>query len=81
MKWQLIETAPADGSEVDLWVITTCNGQVIEAFRWPKCCWQDGEWQDDYSAVEEEYIESSNEYVVKATHWIRIEPPADGGAT
>lgn len=71
MQWQPIETAPKDGSYVDLW---DANGQ-----RWVDAIWGKPEsgpmasvkcWCC-FHVVWEEWAEISN----PVTHWMRVEPP------
>lgn len=49
MEWQLIETAPKDGTLIDLWSDTADD-------RFPDCKWKDGEWReysiDDFDSME-----------------------------
>ena len=41
--WQPIESAPRDGSYVDLWV-HHAHRPVSDGFRIPDCTWANGEW-------------------------------------
>lgn len=67
-KWQPIETAPKDGTLVDLWLpglpnpafpdaLTTCP-----AGRETNCRWQDGRWW-------------GSDYMQSATHWMPLPLP------
>jgi hypothetical protein len=66
-EWQPIETAPRDGTEIDLWA----SGR-----RWADCHWHLGEWlrwQSD--SVDEE---PTHKRIAFPTHWMPL-PPAPGG--
>lgn len=69
--WQPIETAPKDGSYVDLWV---CNARV------PDCRWVDGAWlcyaPNDFESMDWCRIDLEGE----PTHWMR-EPSAPEALT
>jgi len=70
-EWQPIETAPKDGTEVDLWVVERNRGRK---FRIPDCHWHCDEWlvwggdpEIGWDLVEE---------YQHATHWmLSPEPP------
>ena len=73
MDWQPIETAPKDGSEVDLWVIPhdgRCRGRV------PNCYFSDGGWRTFSFGS---YVDGdiSSRYG-KPTHWMKVDPPSGG---
>jgi hypothetical protein len=42
MSWQPIETAPKDGTLIDLWDDDACR-------RLPDCKWHDGRWRQRYA--------------------------------
>lgn len=69
MSWQPIETAPRDGSWIDLWA----KGYG----RKPKMCWQfvqrekvEG-WTDDFHGFGALYAEQ------QFTHWMPLPPPPE----
>ena len=63
MKWQPIETAPKDGTEIVLWAR---GGYAISGV-----VWSDGRWREwtyfGLEAIEEE---------TQPTHWLKIVPPS-----
>ena len=71
MEWQPIETAPKDGTDVDLWV-TTPTGF---AGRVPDCHWHCGEWLRKGKYDEAIWVPVESEGW-KVTHWMaRPTPP------
>lgn len=66
--WQPIETAPKDGSEIDLW----CMDIVGEGFRATNCSWNPtfGNWQHRDYPITEAFMTIG----VYATHWMPIPP-------
>jgi hypothetical protein len=68
MKWQPIETAPKDGTQVVLWVAITGTGagySISRAF-YRKNHWR--YWEDESHALEE---------CERPTHWFKISPPEE----
>ncbi len=70
--WQPIETAPKDGTEVDLFLTTG---------REPDCFWKDGGWtrtvkDGDYMGEDGVQIEYPKCNIV-ATHWMPLPSPPD----
>jgi hypothetical protein len=66
-EWQPIETAPKDGTKVDLWVIFKEAGPR----RFPDAHWNDklGGWQlGEYNALD--YMTPPT-----ITHWMKVPPP------
>jgi hypothetical protein len=77
--WQPIETAPKDGSEVDLWVVTFLDGVALiggrvtdawwlEAFGWTRRPLENG----DPSHLEEAWqtpVVPGSQYETRVTHW------------
>jgi hypothetical protein len=67
MSWQPIETAPKDGSEIDLWI---SDPRYPDGYRIPECAWMDGRW---VSTLEDQRLESKQ----APTHWMPLpEPPS-----
>lgn len=82
MEWQPIETAPKDGTKVDLWVITRgCYENKDE--RIPDASWEDGGWgtcetlQGTYGHWHFEYDGPAKKghHCVKPTHWMPLPNP------
>lgn len=82
MTWEPIDTAPKDGTEVDLYVsaVVPRGGEERPGYRLCNCQWahevgseSDPEWLDQWgNPVEEDF--HGGAYV--ATHWMPvIEPP------
>jgi hypothetical protein len=84
MMWQPIETAPRDGTEIDLWIATDDGG----GYRQPECVWRDkGEceagWYDavlEWDRIDAPWTATSapGEAAMRtATHWMPLpEQPA-----
>lgn len=76
MKWQPIETAPKDGTKVDLWAqLVPLGAQASNEMRFPNCRWDehygahhpDVEFAHKWSGCPSSYV---------PTHWMPLpEPP------
>lgn len=76
--WQSIETAPKDGTRVDLWIAPP--GLSTGAGREPDCWWSAGKWWKYDEAFGDDQCRSQ---IWNATHWQPLPaPPAErsGGA-
>ena len=75
MKWQPIETAPKDGTRVDLWLRVHASPRSFgfsDAFRVPEGYFQDGVWGHSQGGS---FRELYQPYI---THWMPLpEPPED----
>jgi hypothetical protein len=74
MDWQPIETAPKDGTVIDLWGYGW-NGKYR---RMANCRWYDELGDGEFTGWEQEYAESPsyrNLRGVTFTHWMPLPPP------
>jgi len=68
MEWQPIETAPKDGSRVDVWL----HGN-LPIGRQANCYFIEGRWRFDYGDMVGLLLETG---LIKASHWMPLpEPP------
>lgn len=65
--WQPIETAPKDGTEIDLWV---GFGGGSDGIRYPGYEWSE-RWNCWRSTVEDHFFDTE----VQPTHWMPVMPP------
>ncbi len=88
--WQPIDTAPRDGTKIDLWVRSYYPGypdqEAGEYYRVVDCFWHDhGEGYDkgwtreivegDFAGHLELIDDDFNPGAIEATHWLRVDPP------
>ena len=59
--WQPIETAPKDGSDIDLWVEYKDRGARV-----PNCGWYEGAWRHNFGRL-----------MMPATHWMPLPDPPE----
>jgi len=69
-KWQPIETAPKDGTEVDLWVVYSHGG-----YRRPDCKFEDGYWWYGDVLPAEAREKGGDDWDTIATHWMPTPGP------
>lgn len=73
MNWQPIETAPKDGTEIDVWLDIHASPSSFgwaDAFRETEVYYKDGKWFHRQNGKELEL------YAAYITHWMPIpEPP------
>ena len=76
-EWQPIETAPKDGEPLDLWVKCTYDNEI--SGRYVDCYWGDfnWRWRDDKYDGHGGPIGVDNGETFIATHWMRVDPPAE----
>lgn len=86
MKWYPIETAPKDGTEVDLWLVDTSESKH-QSYRLPNCFWGEATFQFKqpglrwvtYGNLHGDFaiepVEESGTIV--ATHWMPLPPPPE----
>lgn len=72
-EWQPIDTAPKDGTKVDLWLHIYASPRSFgmeDDFRVTDAWWQDGKWVHRYRDKDAEIF---SDYI---THWMPLpEPP------
>lgn len=83
-RWQPIETAPKDGTKIDLWVVFTSRADSLKSSsrRETDCFWEAGRWMQevldgDYAGEhhEVEYVREGHWNDTIATHWMPIPTP------
>lgn len=74
MNWQPIETAPKDGTRVDLWMHDVDHPA---GYRMADARWEDDRWQVAWRFwVEGGGQDSKGRWHIRATHWMPLpEPP------
>ncbi len=65
--WQPIETAPRDGTSVDLWIESGRGGYRLENH-----CFINGSWRDENG------LPFGNPVTSSATHWMPLPEPPEG---
>ena len=73
MEWQPIETAPKDGTLVDLWVIDTSDGS---GRRETDAYFANGKWWSTRDTNAGEPVEQGR---ITATHWMPLPAPPPAG--
>lgn len=71
--WQSIDTAPKNGTPVDLWLVDVRDGIPENAHRCTDAAWIDGAWRHDVET--EDYVDAER-HGFKASHWMFVEPPS-----
>lgn len=76
-QWHPIETAPKDGTAVDLWVIRPAR----PGRRYPDCIWDGEDWvldRDRARIISIGAIDCNDIPLIRATHWmLRLKPPGE----
>lgn len=79
-EWKSIETAPKDGTEIDIWV--RCNDNLHSSHRQPNAFWCDYDLNDPYNIygavgwwmpLYEKFVHDYDEWTV--THWMPLPHP------
>jgi hypothetical protein len=69
-EWQPIETAPKDGTRIDVWVPTWLR----TGNRMPNAKWRDGRWSFWWEPTQE-WLSIEEEYEGGPSHWMPLPPP------
>jgi hypothetical protein len=75
--WQAIETAPKDGTKVDIWVIRIHSLGGEGSGRVPNAYWEtkyEGWWVKDAHDGDMP-VESTDPYIHEVTHWMPVPAP------
>lgn len=78
MDWQSIDSAPKDGTEVDIWAVETeaRDGPVEHGVRFVDCEWTPAGWKYEKDGYPR--FVGDNDHI--PTHWMIVIPPsADPG--
>lgn len=76
-KWQPIETAPKNGTLVDLWIINHLGaGQRLLHCRWEQDYEDEGRWEQLYSETRGCFFTAFDERA-RATHWMPLPDPPE----
>jgi len=75
-EWQPIDTAPKDGTEIDVWVVDS-RAKQTSGCRYENVRWSDGGWKwfDRYYNVSGGYVGIDNGVNVIASHWMPLPKP------
>lgn len=72
MQWLPIDSAPKDGTEIDVWVT---NQHGMDGYRHTYVKWDSGAWRF-YSHILHRWMKVEVEFGAKVTHWMPLpEPP------
>lgn len=75
MTWQPIETAPADGTLIDLWIINYLGeGERLPHCKWDSWSYPSGEWVQQYAEASGAFFKAFDDRE-KATHWMPVPSP------
>lgn len=69
-EWQPIESAPKDGTDVDLWV-SFYHSKKLDGYRVPNAYFKDGRWHYDF--CDEDYELDTTDCTI--THWKPVTKP------
>lgn len=70
--WRTIDSAPKDGTEMDLWVISTGGAKP---FRVPDCAWKTVAGKAQWVSRGERGWEALSEAYLRPTHWQPLPAP------
>jgi hypothetical protein len=76
--WQPIESAPKDGTRIDLWLHIYASPRsfgMSDSFRVTEAYWKNNAWFHDHNGREKELY---RDYI---THWMPLPEPAEGRMT
>ena len=67
-EWRPIETAPKDGTRIDLWI----SGDDYEngGWRWTDAYWTYDGWSDDFNSITD-----LGQLLSDVTHWMPLTAP------
>jgi hypothetical protein len=76
-EWKPIETAPRDGTAVDVWVEVTVPGRAPKGRREADAVFDDGAWRDSYDDEMLEWGPDSYGQKATVTHWTPLPAPPE----
>lgn len=78
VEWKMIESAPKDGTEIDLWAVSVGGAKP---FRVPDCAWKKIADKPEWVSRGERGWESLASLHLRATHWMPLPAPpfSEGG--
>lgn len=77
--WLPIETAPKDGTRIDLWVKPLGNRPGAKSFRYPDCVWHKSYWVPIHEQViDDDDDEDCGIGKERVSHWMPIPKGPEG---